>query len=79
MRILPFTVYTLLGSYLWCLALAYAGMKLGQHWDALGPYFHRFDSAIGVVIAIGFSTLLYHRIRSIRGNSSGTRGNRAAG
>src|SRR5690242_5723903 len=32
MPILPFTIYTLLGSYLWCLALAYLGMKLGQHW-----------------------------------------------
>jgi len=41
MRLLPFTIYTLIGSYLWCLILAYAGMKLGQHWTELGPYFHR--------------------------------------
>src|SRR5690242_11378401 len=32
MPMIPFTIYTLLGSYIWCLALAYVGMKLGQHW-----------------------------------------------
>jgi membrane protein DedA with SNARE-associated domain len=83
MRMLTFTIYTLAGSYLWCLSLAYAGMKLGQHWEALGPYFHRFDSAIGAVLAVGVAALLYHRIRGIRrssgGDSSGASGKRVAG
>ena len=30
MRLLPFTIYTLAGSFIWCLTLAYAGMKLGD-------------------------------------------------
>src|SRR5215467_495948 len=54
MRLLPFTIYTLLGSYLWCLGLAWAGMELGQHWDSLGPYFHRFDGVIAIVLVLGF-------------------------
>jgi len=66
MRILPFTIYTLIGSYLWCLILAYAGMKLGQHWNELGPYFHRFDDAIGLLIVIGAGLLLYNRIKGLR-------------
>jgi membrane protein DedA with SNARE-associated domain len=65
MRILPFTIYTLTGSYLWCLALAYAGMKLGQHWDALGPYFHRFDGVIVALLVLGAIPLLYHRLRAV--------------
>jgi membrane protein DedA with SNARE-associated domain len=65
MRILPFTLYTLAGSYLWCLALAYAGMKLGQHWDALGPYFHRFDGVIAVLLVLGAIPLLYNRLRAV--------------
>jgi membrane protein DedA with SNARE-associated domain len=65
MRILPFTIYTLAGSYLWCLALAYAGMKLGQHWDALGPYFHRFDGVIVALLVLGAIPLLYHRLRAV--------------
>ena len=35
----PFTIYTLIGSYIWCLVLAYAGLKLGQHWKELAPVF----------------------------------------
>jgi membrane protein DedA with SNARE-associated domain len=65
MRVLPFTVYTLAGSYLWCLVLAYAGMTLGNHWNTLGPYFHRFDGAIAVLLIIGAAAVLYNRIRGI--------------
>jgi membrane protein DedA with SNARE-associated domain len=63
MPIAPFTIYTLAGSYLWCLALAYAGMKLGQHWDALGPYFHRFDGLIVVLMVAVAGFALYHRLK----------------
>ena len=65
MRLLPFTIYTLAGSYLWCLGLAYAGMKLGEHWAALGPYFHRFDGAVAVLMAIGVAAVLYNRLKGI--------------
>src|SRR3984893_5652721 len=65
MRLLPFTIYTLVGSYVWCLALAYVGMKLGQHWDTLGPYFHRFDTVIGALLVIGLALVFYNRIRGI--------------
>ena len=64
MRLLPFTLYTLAGSYLWCLGLAYAGMKMGNHWKALGPYFHRFDGVIAFLFAAAALTVLYQRLRS---------------
>jgi len=63
MRLLPFTIYTLAGSYLWCLVLAYAGMKLGQHWEALGPYFHRFDSVVALLLAVAAAAVLYQRLK----------------
>ncbi|HEY1849605.1 MAG TPA: DedA family protein [Candidatus Binataceae bacterium] len=66
MRLMPFTIYTLAGSYIWCLALAYAGFKLGQHWKELGPYFHRFDTAVGLLLVIGAALLLYNRIKGMR-------------
>jgi membrane protein DedA with SNARE-associated domain len=65
MRLLPFTIYTLAGSYIWCLVLAYGGMKLGQHWDTLGPWFHRFDGVIVSVGALVAAIVLYNRIRGI--------------
>ena len=65
MRLLPFTIYTLAGSYLWCLALAYAGMQAGQHWEQLSPYFHRFNAVIGILIVAGGAVVVYNRVRSI--------------
>ena len=50
---LRFHLYTFIGSFPWCLGLAYLGMKAGQHWDYLGKYFHQFDKVIGAVILIG--------------------------
>ncbi|MFZ0887625.1 MAG: DedA family protein [Candidatus Binataceae bacterium] len=58
-----FTIYTITGSYLWCLALAWAGMKMGEHWSALAPYFHRFDSVIAVLAVAGVALFLYNRIK----------------
>jgi len=49
-----FHVYTFLGSWPWCFGLALLGMKLGEHWNTLGKYFHRFDAVIGAVLLIGF-------------------------
>lgn len=50
---LRFHIYTFIGSFPWCLGLAYLGMKAGQHWDYLGKYFHQFDKVIGAIILIG--------------------------
>ena len=56
-----FHLYTFLGSLPWCLALAYAGMKLGQRWMTLREYFHRFDAVLGVVIVIGAVWFIHNR------------------
>ena len=53
MNFLRFNLYTFLGSLPWCLALAYAGLKLGERWTILRQYFHRFDTAILILIVIG--------------------------
>lgn len=53
MNLWRFNLYTFVGSYIWSLGLAWVGMKLGEHWNTLGVYFHRFDAAIGVVLLVG--------------------------
>ncbi len=58
-----FSIYTLLGSYPWCLALAFAGMKLGEHWRNLAPYFHRFDNVVAVLLLVAVAVFLYARLR----------------
>lgn len=53
MNFVRFNVYTFLGSLPWCFVLAYAGMKLGERWETLGPYFHRFDTIFLIVLVAG--------------------------
>ena len=56
-----FHLYTFLGSWPWCLALAWFGMKLGQNWRSIGKYFHEFDAVIGVVIVAGIIWFVWSR------------------
>src|SRR5499425_3017319 len=66
-----FHIYTFLGSWPWCFALAYFGMKLGENWRSLGKYFHQFDAVIGVVIVIGLLWFIWsHWQNRISGQSS---------
>ncbi len=53
-----FHVYTFLGSWPWCWALAYVGFKLGERWDSdprLKLWFHRFDAIIVVLLLAGIA------------------------
>ena len=50
-----FQVYTFLGSWPWCYALAYVGERLGESWNTdprLKEIMHRFDGVIVGVIVI---------------------------
>lgn len=49
----PFHLYTFLGSWPWCFGLAYLGMKMGDHWMDLKPYFLRFKEVILVFLIAG--------------------------
>ena len=54
---LRFHIYTFVGSWPWCLALAYAGAKLGDAWNTdprLKNILHRADAAILAVLAVLF-------------------------
>ena len=66
MNMRRFVIYTFVGSFPWCLGLAYLGMKLGDHWDSLGKYFHRFDAAIGALIAVGIVLYVWRHLRHAR-------------
>jgi len=68
---LRFHIYTFVGSWPWCLMLAYIGMKLGERWETdprLKLWFHRFDAVIVVVILAGAAAFVWsrwaHRIRT---------------
>lgn len=60
---LRFHAYTFLGSFPWCLGLAYLGMKAGENWKYLGKYFHEFDKVIGAIIAVAIIWFVWSRWR----------------
>jgi membrane protein DedA with SNARE-associated domain len=71
MNQLRFHIYTFIGSFPWCFALAYIGMKLGARWDSdprFKAIFHRFQVGVEVLLVIGIIWFLWthwkHRIRT---------------
>jgi len=59
MPLVPFVIYTFVGSLIWCYGLAWVGLKLGEHWGTIGTYFHRFDVAISLILLL--AAVLYLR------------------
>jgi membrane protein DedA with SNARE-associated domain len=61
---LRFHLYTFVGSWPWCLGLAYVGMKLGERWDSdprLKTWFHRFDAVILLLIVAAIAIFAWSR------------------
>ncbi len=65
MNFVQFIFYTLAGSFLWSLFIAWIGFKLGEQWDTLGPYFHRFDYLILITGIILFIIYLRRHLKHI--------------
>jgi membrane protein DedA with SNARE-associated domain len=56
MNQLRFHIYTFIGSWPWCYALAYIGMKLGAKFQTdprFQEVFHRFHVAVELVLVVG--------------------------
>lgn len=53
---LRFHIYTFVGSWPWCFALAWIGMKLGERWHSdprLAQWLHRLDAIIVLLFVVG--------------------------
>ena len=64
-----FHLYTTLGSWPWCFALAWIGMKLGDKWDSdprIKAAFHSVDAIIVVLVLAGAGWFIWHRTRGKR-------------
>jgi membrane protein DedA with SNARE-associated domain len=67
---LRFHIYTFVGSWPWCLALAYAGMKLGEKWDDPHSSFHelfrRFHTVVLVLLIAAVVWFVWTHLRRRR-------------
>ena len=80
MPLAPFILYSTAGSALWCGAVSWVGLRLGQHWRELTPYMHGIDDAVAAGLAI-FLILAVRRHRAAlraHGADSGHRGAQGA-
>jgi len=67
MNFLRFNLYTFLGSFPWCLGLAWLGLKFGEHWqETIHPWFEKFDLVIGLVLLAAVAWFVWNRVRELR-------------
>jgi membrane protein DedA with SNARE-associated domain len=66
MPLLKFILYTFIGSFIWCWALAWIGVRLGERWHALEPWFHRFDALIVIAVLLGCAWYVWRHLRHMR-------------
>lgn len=62
MPLIPFIIYTTIGSAIWTFLLGYLGMVMGANWDTLGDYFHRFDLAIVAIAVAAVGYFIYKKL-----------------
>lgn len=62
-NIFIFTVYTFIGTLIWSIFLTYLGFILGEHWDAISPWFHRFDLLLLAAVVLLLAYWLWRRLR----------------
>ena len=69
MPLVPFHLYTFLGSWPWCFGLAWVGMKLGDKWNSdprVKAAFHSADLVIGLVVVAAIAFYIWHRVRGLK-------------
>jgi membrane protein DedA with SNARE-associated domain len=62
-----FTIYSFIGSFIWCGLLALGGYYFGEHWEELRAIMRPFDIPIAIVIVAAFAYYVYHHIRKRKG------------
>lgn len=66
---LRFHIYTFVGSWPWCLALTYAGMKLGEKWHTDSRFhqaFHRFHLGVEIALLAGIVWFVWSHLNRAR-------------
>jgi membrane protein DedA with SNARE-associated domain len=70
MNRVKFHIYTFVGSFPWCLMLAWVGMKAGQAWDdkhsMLRRTLHEADLVIVVICIVGLIWFIKTRINAMK-------------
>lgn len=58
-----FILLTFMGSLIWSFLLAWLGYVLGSNWKVIGPYFHKFEIIVIVLIVLTIGAYIYFSIK----------------
>ncbi len=58
-----FIVLTFIGSLIWSYFLAWIGLILGQNWHDIGPFFHKLDLVIVILLVLVIGWYIYYKIK----------------
>lgn len=61
-----FTVYTILGCFLWSALLTYFGFILGENWRALEGYFRKFEVFIAIALILAVAWYLEKHLKILK-------------
>ena len=65
MNIWKFSIYTFLGSFIWSTLLTFVGLYLGSNWEAIHPYFQKFQLVIIVLLVLTVLWYINHKLHII--------------
>ena len=71
-RFWTFLVYSFVGSFLWCGALAWGGYAFGSRWEELRAIMRPFDIPIAVIILGAGAYYVYHHVKNFRAAGTAT-------
>ena len=66
MNFAKFTIWTFIGSFLWCWALGAAGYVFGEHWREVRELMRPFDIPIVIVVGVLGGIFIYRRLKAGR-------------
>jgi len=70
MPFVRFTVFSFVGSFIWCGLLALGGFHFGAHWEQLRALMRPFDIPIAGIILLGVGWYVYRHVAKSRKRSA---------
>lgn len=59
MDVFTFSLFTFVGTFVWCFILTYAGYLLGENWSAVTEFSSEYENVIVILILLAFLGFLY--------------------
>lgn len=69
MNFIRFTVWSFVGSFIWCWALGLGGYVFGAHWERVRDLMRPFDIPIVIIVGVSGGVFIYRRLKTRRQES----------